>query len=213
MTLQQQLDAFKAQFINNAPEEAKTIMNRATQDLFESGILENTPKVGDILPGFSLKNQDGETIQSDDLLQKGPLVISFFRGVWCPYCNIELKSLQSYADQFRTAGANIVVISPQEQPSAQKTITENGLSFDVLSDIGNSYAQQLGLTFTLPADLQTVYQGFNINLPDHNGDDSWMLPMPARLVIDASGKVLFTDINPDYTQRTDPAETLAVLTP
>ncbi len=211
MRLQDQLDHFKADFTRKVPAPTLAIMNRATADLRASGILDHVIKVGENLPPFALPNQDGAIVQSADLLARGPLVISFFRGVWCPYCNIELKALQDAAASFRAAGAELVVIAPQLEDSAKQTHEDHGLTFDVLVDEGNRYAQRLGIVFTLPEDLRQVYRGFGVGLPQFNGDESWSLPMPTRLVVDQDGFVRDADIDPDYTIRPDPAETLAAL--
>ncbi len=211
MALQDKLDAYKAEFVNRVPESKQAVMRQATESLRNSGILDGTIKVGDKLPAFNLVNQDGTSVSSADLLAQGPLVISFFRGVWCPYCNIELQSLEEWAEAFREAGAHLVTIAPQQATSARKTRDNNSLSFDVLIDQGNAYARSLGLAFSLPEDLRAVYLGFGIDLPEHNGDDSWTLPMPARLVVDRTGTVIYADITPDYTVRPDPSETLAAV--
>ncbi|GAB3478233.1 peroxiredoxin-like family protein [Marinomonas epiphytica] len=210
-SLQQELDAFSAQIMPKMPASAKAIMKNVNQSLLDGLPERNLVKVGDTLPAFALQNQEGETVSSVELLQQGPLVISFFRGVWCPYCNIEVKALEAHAQAIRELGANLVVISPQTQAAAKRSVTENGLSFDVLSDQANGYAQKLDIAFALPADLKRLYQGFGINLSEYNGDDSWSLPMPARIVVSQEGKVLAFDVNPDYTQRPEPSETLSAL--
>jgi len=186
-------------------------MKQANQALIDSGILEKAIKVGDTLPNFTLKNQNGDDVSSTELLKQGSLVISFFRGVWCPYCNLEIQALENYAKQFLAEGANIVVISPQTQASNQRAVEQNELSFNVLSDAGNNYADKLNISFTLPKEIKALYSGFGINLAEHNGDDSWTLPMPTRLVVSTDGSVVAADINPDYTQRPDPSETLTAI--
>lgn len=211
MKLQQQLDKLTAEFANKIPDAAKATMKQANQTLIDSGILERTIKVGDQLPNFTLKNQNGDNISSTELLKQGPLVISFFRGVWCPYCNLEIQALEQYATQFLAEGANIVVISPQAQASNQRTVEQNKLSFDVLMDAGNNYADKLNISFTLAKEIKALYSGFGINLAEHNGEDSWTLPMPTRLVVSTDGNVIAADINPDYTQRPDPSETLTTI--
>ncbi|HSN71268.1 MAG TPA: peroxiredoxin-like family protein, partial [Steroidobacteraceae bacterium] len=150
-------------------------------------------------------------IRNTELLREGPLVISFFRGNWCPYCRAELQALEQAAEDFRRLGAHLVLISPQNRAAAEQTRREHDLSFDVLCDPGNTYARQLGLVFTLPADLREVYRNFGIDLALTNEDDSWTLPVPARLVVDRLGIVRDADINADYTVRPDPSETIAAL--
>ncbi|MEL7029388.1 MAG: peroxiredoxin-like family protein, partial [Pseudomonadota bacterium] len=168
--------------------------------------------VGDVLPAFSLPNQDGAAVSSAALLEKGPLVVSFFRGVWCPYCNIELKALARATPDFEEVGASLVAVSPQTPDWAARTRKTNDLTVDVLSDAGNAYAATLGLRFNLPDTIRDIYTNIaKIELPRYNGDPSWTLPMPARLVIGRDGVIAATDINPDYTHRPDPSETLAIV--
>ena len=211
MTLQAKLDAFKEDFKKTAPQAAQEVMETATQELRSSGILDQTIKVGDKLPPFTLRNQDGLEISSAELLQDGPLVVNFFRGIWCPYCNIELEALNEALPDFTAAGASFVTIAPQLEKSAKRNKESKKLSFDILVDEGNQYARELGLVFALPQALREVYTQFGIVLPDHNGDDSWTLPMPARLVIDQKGVVVYANINPDYTVRPEPVEVTEVL--
>ncbi len=211
MKLQQQLDNLTAEFADKIPEAAKAAMKQANQALINSGILEKAIKVGDKLPEFLLKNQNGDDISSAELLNQGPLVISFFRGIWCPYCNLEIKALENYAKQFLAEGAKIVVISPQAQESNQRTVEQNNLSFDVLMDAGNNYADKLNISFTLAKEIKAIYSGFGIDLAAHNGDNSWTLPMPTRLVVSSDGSIVAADVNPDYTQRPDPSETLVAV--
>lgn len=201
--LQAKLDAFKKDFEAKVPEQALQTMRRATEELRNSGILDNTIRVGEKLPDFSLQNQDGTLITSEQLLGKGPLVISFFRGSWCPYCNLELNALGEAYSEIKDLGADMVVVSPQIKDFAKKARDENQLEMDVLIDQGNRYAEKLGTAFTLPPYLKELYENFGVDMSKHNGDNSWRLPMPLRAVIDVNGIVRYLDINPDYTQRPD----------
>ncbi|SFL22933.1 AhpC/TSA family protein [Pseudovibrio ascidiaceicola] len=126
---------------------------------------------------------------------------------------LELEALEEVSQQFQEAGANILIISLQTQAASfkTKTKTEKGLSFDIISDLGSLYTRKLGLVFSLPEDLRRVYKGIGINLPSFNGDESWELPMPARLIISQAGEVINADINPDYTKRPEPVDTLREL--
>lgn len=211
-TLQQKLDAFREDFeTNKAPKEALEIMHRATLELEESGQKERAIKLGDRFPDFALPNQDGHLIKLSELLKAGPVVVSFFRGIWCPYCNIELQAIGEIVPHVRAAGGEVVVISPSVQKMAQRAIKDRGLICDVLTDAGNEFANKLGTRFRLPDYLEKLYRGFGVDLPGNNGDDSWTLPMPLRAVIDQQGIVRYLDINADYTQRPDTPETLAVI--
>lgn len=144
-------------------------------------------------------------------LAQGPLIVSFYRGVWCPYCNIELQALNEALPRFQALGANVVAISPQTAVNSRKSVRTNALGFPVLSDVGNDVAAAFGLRFALPDYLVDLYKTLKNDLPAFNGDPSWTLPMPARYVIGQDGTVLYSEINPDYTRRPDPSEILPVL--
>ena len=216
MSLQDQLDAFRADVQSGKlgfkmPPEIRAQMQRATADLIASGQAERARKVGDKFPDFTLSDPDGQPVRGKDLLLQGPLVVSFYRGVWCPYCNIELKALQEALPQIKARGANLVAISPQTPPNSRKSQRQNDLSFPILTDARSELAEMLGIRFRLPDNLIEVYKGFKNPLPVVNDDPSWVLPMPARYVIGKDGVIAYTEINPDYTRRPDPSELLPVL--
>jgi peroxiredoxin len=216
MSLQAKLDAFKADFEAgkppyNAPRAVIETMHRATAELIASGAAGRALKAGDKAPAFTLKDPDGNPIASADLLAKGPLVVSFYRGVWCPYCNMELQALQAALPDFQAAGASLVAISPQTAPNSRKSQRNNGLGFPILSDERNEVAAAFGLRFRLPDYLIELYKGFKNDLPVINGDESWTLPMPGRFVIGQDGVILYAEVNPDYTQRPEPSDLLPAL--
>lgn len=216
MTLQATLDAFKADFVAgkppyNAPPQVHAIMKRATDELIATGQAQRTLKVGDKAPVFTLNDPDGHPVSSVELLAKGPLVISFYRGVWCPYCNMELQALEAALPQYRELGANLVAISPQVKANSRKSVRQNHLTFPILSDEKSEVAEAFGLRFSLPDYLIDLYKGFGNDLPTFNDDPAWVLPMPARFVIGQDGVILYAEVNPDYTQRPDPSELLPAL--
>jgi peroxiredoxin len=216
MSLQDKLDAFKADFKAgkppyNAPPEIHPIMERATAELIASGQAVRAVKAGDRAPQFRLKDQDGNEVSSATLLEKGPLVVTFYRGVWCPYCNIELQALNEVLPQLRSYGASLVAISPQTAVNSRKSVRTNHLDFPVLSDQNNEIAAAFGLRFALPDYLIELYKKLKNDLPMFNGDPSWTLPIPARYIIGKDGIVLYSEVNPDYTHRPDPSEMFAIL--
>ncbi|PKR55022.1 peroxiredoxin-like family protein [Thalassospira marina] len=216
MSLQAKLDAFKADFEAgkppyNVPYSVIETMHRATAELKASGLADTAKKTGDIAPEFSLKDPDGNLVSSKELLAKGPLIISFYRGVWCPYCNMELQALQETLPAFNQAGASLVAISPQTPVNSRKSVRQNKLDFPILSDTLNDVANAFGLRFAMPDYLIELYKNLKNDLPNFNGDDSWTLPMPARYVIAQDGRIVYSEINPDYTQRPDPQELLPAL--
>ncbi|WP_269506441.1 peroxiredoxin-like family protein [Burkholderia sp. IMCC1007] len=216
MSLQDKLDAFKADFKAgkppyNAPPDIHPIMERATAELIASGQAARAIKAGDLAPTFRLKDQDGNDVSSADLLAKGPLVVTFYRGVWCPYCNLELQALNEALPALRELGANVVAISPQTAVNSRKSVRTNQLGFPVLSDVNGETGAAFGLRFALPDYLVDLYKALKNDLPAFNNDPSWTLPMPARYVIGQNGIVLYSEVNPDYTHRPDPSEMFPVI--
>ena len=216
MTLQDRLDAFKADFESGKlafkpGHEALDIMHRATAELVASGQALNAKKAGDKAPEFALKDPDGNVVSSASLLENGPLVVSFYRGVWCPYCNLELQALQAALHEIEGRGARVIAISPQTAPNSRKSQRDNKLTFPILNDEKSRVAVAFGLRFSLPDYLVELYKGFKNDLPAFNDDPAWVLPMPARYVIGADGIIAYAEVNPDYTQRPDPSELLPVL--
>ncbi len=217
MTLQATLDAFRADFKAgkppyNAPAHIHPIMERATAELIASGAAKRALKVGDRAPLFSLKDADGTLVSSADLLAKGPLVLTFYRGVWCPYCNMELQALQAFLPTLKAAGAILLALSPQTAANSRKAERIAELDFPILSDTHNDVAEAFGLRFQLPDYLIELYKGFGNNLPLINDDPAWTLPMPARYVIGQDHVIRYAEVNPDYTQRPEPSAMLDALT-
>ena len=211
MNLTEELNKYRNQFRANKPEEIKAIMGKATEDLAKSNIVENSLGVGDTLSNFILPNAVGEAIELRSLLEEGPLVISFYRGQWCPYCNLELRALQQALPQIKNSGANLVAISPQTPDNSLSTSEKNELTFEVLSDRGNKIAKEFGLVFTLPEQLRPLYKEFGIDIASHNGDRSYELPIAATYIVDRNGIIIRAFIDVDYTKRLDPEEIVATL--
>lgn len=216
MTLQSKLDAFKADFEAgkppyNVPPSVIETMHRATSELIASGAAALALKAGDKAPAFALKDPDGNSVSSAELLVAGPLVVSFYRGVWCPYCNMELQALQEALPRFEQLGARLVAISPQTAVNSRKSVRQNALGFPILSDTHNDVAAAFGLRFAMPDYLIELYKSLKNDLPTFNGDPSWTLPMPARYVIGQDGTILYAEVNPDYTRRPEPEDMLPAL--
>lgn len=138
-------------------------------------------------------------------------MVSFYRGVWCPYCNMELKALQATLPTFQALGASLVAISPQTAANSRKSVRQNELGFPILSDPDNDVAAAFGLRFALPTYLVELYKSLKNDLPAFNGDPSWTLPMPGRFVIAQDGTILYAEVNPDYTKRPEPEDMLPAL--
>ena len=211
MSLQAQLDALKSEFVSQLPEDVRETMMATTLELANTGIAEQAPQVGDRLKEFELPNQNGQQRSLSKLLEAGPVVVSFYRGGWCPYCNLELRAFQQILPDINSAGASLVAITPELPDASLSTTEKNELAFEVLSDEDADYARDLGLVFTLPEVLRPIYQNFGIDLEKHNGQGQFDLPLAATFVVDVDGKVSYSFVSADYTQRAEPAEVIQAL--
>lgn len=211
MSLKNKLDTHRIQSEAKRPPHIKAAMEKATADLVASGQAGRALKQGDRAPAFDLPAPDGKSVSSAALLARGPLVITFYRGVWCPYCNLELQALQDALPEIQTAGGSLVAISPENAANSHKSVRQNELSFPILSDKGNAIADKFGLRFRLPDEIIAIYKGFGNDLPMVNGDDSWTLPIPGRFVIAPDGIIVYAEVNPDYTIRPEPSALMPAL--
>ncbi len=210
-TLTEQLRELAATNASRIPPEIGKVMNQATSDLQHSGILGRTLKVGEKAPDFGLPDATGKLHTLAELRTRGPVVLAFYRGGWCPYCNLELRELQAHRGAFEARGAQLVAVSPQTPDASLSTAEKNALSFPVLSDVGHRVARQFGLVFTVPDALRPIYSQFGIDIPGSNGDTTFELPIPATYVIDRKGEIAYAFAEADYTKRADPLELLAAL--
>ena len=206
-----QLEAQMHRTAEMLPKEIVDLILQKIVELKDSSIADGSLQVGAKAPDFELPNPTGQRIKLSTLLADGPVVLSFYRGEWCPYCNLEIRALQQMLPEFQQYGAQVIAISP-EQPDNTLTMQEkHDLRFPVLSDAGNAVARSYGLTFALTPDLHPIYKDFGIDLPTRNGDESYELPIPATYVVDRAGTIRYAYVNADYTQRAEPAEVLAAV--
>jgi len=210
-TLAEQLLEYQAGFRAKAPDAVQATMAEATEALLQSGIAQQGLVVGASAPDFALPDATGKWVHLSELLSEGPVVVNFYRGEWCPYCNLELRAFQMMQTDFAAAGAQLVAISP-ELPDHSLSVTEkHELDYPVLSDVGNKVAREYGLVFELAEALRPIYLSFGLDIPASNGDDSYELPLPATYVIDTQGVVRYTFADADYTKRAEPSEVLAAV--
>jgi peroxiredoxin len=211
MSLKAQIDAYNVQKEANLPADVLALMNTTNEELIAQHVRDNALQVGQKVANFSLENHCGDTVALTDLLAKGPVIISFYRGGWCPYCNLELKALNDYLPKFKAHNAQLVAVSPQLPDESLSTAQKNELEFDVLSDVSNIVANQFGLLFTLDERIQSLYTGFGIDFESYYGDKSFKLPLPATYVINQDGIITYAFISEDYTLRAEPEAVLNAL--
>lgn len=167
--------------------------------------------VGDQAPNFRLPDARGGQVELAELRADGPVVVVFYRGQWCPYCNLQLAAFQRALDDITAAGARLVAISPQTPDSSLTHAERDGLAFPVLSDVGNRVARDYGLVFKQAETSTEVSREIGLELADYNGDDSHELPAASTFVISSDGIVQYVSISGDYRWRIGPEEVLAVL--
>ncbi|WP_298901171.1 peroxiredoxin-like family protein [uncultured Psychroserpens sp.] len=212
MSLTEILKAHADQSALKYPEAVKLIMRDAIDQLSASELTHKALKTGDTFPEFTLSNAKGIEVSSSSLLEQGPLIVAFYRGGWCPYCNIELRALQDALPEFKSRGAQLVAISPESPDNSLSTTEKNNLDFEVLTDTNNALAKSLNLAYQLPEDLVALYANrFKIDLNKSQQNDNNELPISATYVIDTSGKIRYHFIEEDYKLRADPKAILNAL--
>ncbi|KAF2654658.1 AhpC-TSA-domain-containing protein [Lophiostoma macrostomum CBS 122681] len=208
-TLAEQLQAVTTNFKQNAPASVVETITAAQQDV--SKLFADTSKtlqVGAKFPSFSLPSAAGTKVSSDELLSKGLILVTFYRGNWCPFCNLALRGYQKHLDKIHAKGVEFVAISPELPDNSLDTKQKNELEYPVLSDVGNKLARQLGIVWKQPDSMGPVLKQFGHDLEKQNGDDSLEVPLPATFLVGKDGVVKNVFVEADYTQRLEPTTAL-----
>lgn len=213
MRLQEKLDGFTTSLIANGqmPEPIVKELMDGIADQIASGHANHALRAGQHAPSFVLKDANGNLFSSADHLRRGPLVVTFYRGVWCPYCNMELASLEAARSEIECRGATLVAVSMQNAAKSRESARRNNVGFPILVDVGGTVAAQFGLRYQLTPRMVALYKTLGNDLQAINDDDIGWLPMPGRYVIAQDGIVTYSEVNPDYTKRPDPSDLLLVL--
>jgi peroxiredoxin len=211
MSLEEELASFKAEFSRTAPAGRAALYEAKIEELRADFALASAVGVDEAAPDFALPNAAGKSIVLKELLRSGPVILTFYRGGWCPYCNIQLRAYQSVLPQISASGARLVAISPQLPDNSLDTANKNALTFDVLSDVRNEVARSYGLVYSLPEEIRAALRSNNKTLPSINGDQSWELPVPATYVIARDQHVALAYIEVDYRKRLEPGALLTCL--
>jgi peroxiredoxin len=211
MSLKQQLAEYRAGWLKRVPAKRQAVIERHIARL-RDGIAKTALKAGDLAPAISLDNAKGETVDVGALLKYGPVVVTFYRGGWCPYCNLELKAFQEVLPDIKAAGASLVAISPEKPDDTLSTAEKNALTFEVLSDVGQKVGRAFGLVYDFTDELKSSYKEFGLDIAAKNGTDSdWALPISATYVIERDGRIVYAYTDADYRDRAEPREVLKLL--
>lgn len=194
-----------------ASATGRALYDKLVKHLIDSGAIADALKEGDRLPEFQLASAEGRFVRSDELFAKGPAVITFYRGAWCPYCSAELNALADVGPQIREAGASLVAITPEAGGAALRTKVDRGLDFEILCDLDNTLALECGLVFRVPDDVRQAYMSQGLDLSRIYGNGNWFLPTPATYIVGSDGVIAHAYVNPDFRHRLEPSEILRAL--
>jgi peroxiredoxin len=211
MSLQTELDAFRSAWAERVGPGIVDTIRQDNEALAKSGIVDNALKAGDVFPGLSLPDQRGRQRDLKAMFTEAPLVVTFYRGGWCPYCSLELRAYQQALSEIERYGAKLVAVSPETPNNTLTTTEKNDLAFPVLSDVQGRLADALGIRFSLSQTIRDLYVKFGHDLPTHNGDGRWSLPIPATYVVAKGGRIAVAQVDPDYRNRLEPQAALEAL--
>ena len=209
VSLSEQLQSFAKNTRQERPEFAAAV-DRLIDRLRRYGAGDSAPKPGEPMPGFVLRDENGDRVSLDDLLDEGPVAITFHRGHWCPYCRININALAQAQKELAKGEGRIIGIMPDLQKFVAELKKQSNVPFPILSDMDNGYALSLNLTIWVGAELQRMLQD-RVNMPTFQGNSSWMLPIPATFVVSRDGLIRARFIDPDYRKRMTITEMLAAM--
>lgn len=209
--LQEQIQELNKNLAAQLPTEILETFGQSITDLHLQNIEKSSIEIGQTFPDFNLPNTNNETIALHTLLKKGKVIIAFFRGSWCPYCNLELKALQETLKKMANKSITILAISPQAEKHNQALRNNQQLDFELLTDQNNALAKQIGISFSLQDYVIPVYNNLGINLSDYNNNNSNELPVPAVFVVDTDGSISYKFVDSNYMNRVNIQELIEQL--
>jgi peroxiredoxin len=211
VTLRERLDAFRAGLIERITPEKRELLAESEAALLAADRGASVPQPGELAPDFTLPDQKGERIALSERLARGPVVLVFFRGGWCPFCTLTLRAWQDAVPALRRAGGQLLAVTPQLLKGCAHTADRDMIDFRILSDEGNHVAAAYRVLYELPEGLRPFYIKLGHDLPAINGTGSWIVPLPATFVIGQDGKVARAHVGPLVHQRLEPSEAIAAV--
>jgi peroxiredoxin len=212
MRLKAQLEACRREYEANAEPHVVAAVRRSIQALADTGVVARAVKAGETAPLFRLRCGPGGFFNLADLFIRGPVVISFFWGDWCPFCVLELQALAAAHPEIERLGATLVALSPQARDNSSPRGGAGKPSFPILSDPGCKVASRYRIAFAVPERYQAAYLALGHPNPAETGSKGWMLPIPATYILDSTGLVVLSYLDGDYTTRLEPTEIIVALT-
>lgn len=210
-TLAKQIEYLNEELSSQLPQEILNAFGKSIEDLKTKRMEENSIQIGEQMPEFLLPNALGTIINSEDILKNGKMILVFYRGNWCPYCNLELKFLQDNLFRIKDKGATLIAISPQSPDHSLSMTEKNNLEFEVLTDTDNNFAKKLGIAFLLQNFVLPYYKELGINLANFNKNEDNTLPVPAVFVVNENRVVTYKFLDVNYMNRVEVEELIQAL--
>jgi len=211
LTLKDQLNLLNQAWHKKASPERVKAVEASINKLREEHLAEKALKEGQTMPDFSLADAHGKTVNLKSLLKKGSVIVAFYRGSWCPYCNAQLSEYQKHLADFKAKGASLVAITPEKPDLTVLTEEQKKLEFPILTDANNKLATKFGLVWGVESELKKIYQEAGLDLEKNQGNDDWKLPVPATYVVGKNGKIKYAFVDVDFSRRAEPSEILKAL--
>ena len=211
MSLNKKLGLLQENVLASLPEDVRDLLIEENRKLFSAFMEERALKEGSQVPDVFFRDKALQPVYLKEILKNHHVVLSFYRGTWCPYCNLELQALSRINGEIEEKGARLISVSPETYKIAKESIVRNGITIPIFTDLANKAASEFGLVFSLPRKYREIYKMLNIHLNRLNDDDSWSLPMPATFIISKEGVITSTFVNADYTKRMEPDDILEKL--
>lgn len=208
MRLNDVLDAYRCCAQADLPETSRSMLQLELDRLRTADWLAGALRTGDQAPDFVLPDSPGRTLRLSDLLREGPVVLKFYRGRWCAFCTLELRAYQRLLPDFRSLGAEVIALSPQNEEETALNRERDRLQLHMITDAGNAIAREFGITYEIGADVRGLYESAGLDLGRTNAAGTWSIPLPAAYLVAPDRRIVYSFVEPDYLQRAEPETVL-----